>query len=100
MADQLAWPMRLDHTGRIATVDRDSIPGTAQAVRLTVVTDPGERTVSPTFGTPDPTYSGLDETELRSRIRRWVPRALLDVTVGQADGHGIQPVRIVVTGVR
>lgn len=100
MTVQLSWPLRLDHTGRLATIERDSLEGTAQAVRLTVLTDPGERTVSPDFGTPDPSWDGLDEQELRQRVNRWVPRARIDVAIDQTRGDGTQPARIVVTGVR
>lgn len=102
MTVQLAWPARLDSTGALAVVGRDTDAGVAQAVRLTLASRhaapprPGDRLVASQFGIPDPTYIGMDADEVLAAVERWAPRAEVTIDAGIV-GNGHQDVTVTVT---
>jgi hypothetical protein len=90
----ISFPMRVDQTGSIATSGGpDDIDG---AIRMILVTAPGERLMRPQFGCRiwqlmfEPVNAntlGLMAEAVRDALSQWEPRAVVeDVTVEPADG--------------
>jgi len=85
-----AFPPRLDHRGRLATVG--SVEEIEQAIRIIITTVPGQRVMRPEFGCRlhelvfapnDAQTAGLAERYVREALGRWEPRIdLEDVTAG------------------
>lgn len=78
MTGTLAFPFSLDPQGRIATVPYGSDQEVDGAIAALILTDLGERPLSPTFGVPDPAGIGVTQG---------------DIQVGLAD-HGFEDVTI------
>lgn len=78
MTGVLAFPFRLDPQGNVATAAYGSDQEVDGAIAALILTDIGERPLSPGFGIPDPTGIGLTEG---------------DIQVGLAD-HGFEDVTI------
>jgi uncharacterized protein len=84
-----AFPMRTDATGSIALVTRDE--ELEEAMRIVLVTAPGERPMRPEFGCAihdyvfapaDATTCGMVAYEVRNSLARWEPRVeIVDVHV-------------------
>jgi Bacteriophage baseplate protein W len=84
-----AFPMRTDATGSIALVS--SQQEVEEAMRLVLVTAPGERPMRPEFGCrihdhvfapADATTAGIVAYEVRNSLLRWEPRVdVIDVDV-------------------
>ena len=81
----LAFPIRVDLTGKVALVDGE--PELEQSIALILGTIPGERPMRPEFGCrihdyvfapADATTAGLIAYEVRQSLLRWEPR--IDVT--------------------
>lgn len=53
----IAFPFQLDTTGSVATVEQDSAAEIDQQIALAMLTRPGERIQSPTFGVADPAFT-------------------------------------------
>jgi phage baseplate assembly protein W len=77
-----AFPLRVDMTGRIALVRRER--ELEEAMRLILMTYPGERAMRPEFGCRlrDFVFRGANDTtaaelsvEVRQSLLRWEPRA-------------------------
>lgn len=89
----LAYPMGVDHTGRIALSRGDDV--ISESIRLILGTSPGERPMRPDFGCPiheqvfepaDATTEGVVAFEVENSLRRWEPRIEVhDVQVSTAD---------------
>lgn len=97
------WPMRVDHTGAIAMTrggaDLDD------AIRVVLLTAPGERVMRPAFGCRiwdllfEPVTAnllGLIREAVRDALAQWEPR--IEVTdvdpVQDDDAHGLVRIRI------
>lgn len=98
----LAFPPRLDATGRLAwAVGHQSV---RESIRIVLTTEPGERLMLPAFGAglrtflfePNvPSTHRLIEERIGFALRRWEPRiAVESVTVRP---HPDDPVKAVVT---
>jgi phage baseplate assembly protein W len=92
----LAFPMRLDPSGSIALVTRET--KIEQSIRLILATAHGERPMRPDFGSgvhnyvfsaDDAVTAGRLAFEVRTALERWEPRIdLVDVSVAPDDTHG------------
>ena len=72
-ADLISFPMRLDPTGAIATVEQNSDPDIEQQIALALLVVPGERIQVPLFGCADPAFSGFELTSLRRHLATFGP---------------------------
>ena len=59
-----SYPFRLTQNGSIATVEQNSSTAAAEQIAMLVLTEKGERQMVPAFGITDPTFSGIDPSEL------------------------------------
>jgi uncharacterized protein len=92
----LAFPMRLDPSGSIALVTRET--KIEQSIRLILATAHGERPMRPDFGSgvhnfvfssDDAVTAGRLAFEVRAALERWEPRIeLVDVSVAPDDTQG------------
>ena len=80
-----AFPLRVDHAGGIALVRRER--ELEEAMRLILMTYPGERPMRPDFGCRlrDFVFRGANDTtaaelslEVRQSLLRWEPRVDID----------------------
>jgi phage baseplate assembly protein W len=97
----LAFPLRLDAKGRLATVEGEEL--VAQAIRLVLMTNPGERAMRPRFGAglaalvfeaPSPQTMLLVERRVREALVRFEPRVDVDAVSATADPN--EPARLLV----
>ena len=65
MTGTLAFPFHLDAQGNIATTPYGSDQEVDGAIAALILTDVGERPLSPEFGVPDPTGIGLTEGDIQ-----------------------------------
>ena len=82
----LRIPFALDVTGGAAVVEQDSLGEITQCVTQLLGTVIGSRDVVPTYGIPDPTFSGPSQSEITNAIAAWEPRAAVSVTVTTPPG--------------
>lgn len=98
-----AWPMRVDHTGAIAMTSGSS--DLDDAIRVVLLTAPGERVMRPAFGCRiwdllfEPVNAnllGLVREAVRDALAQWEPRIeVLDVVPVQDDvDSGLVRIRI------
>jgi phage baseplate assembly protein W len=97
----IAFPMRVDHTGSIATTT--GVDDIDRGIRVVLATAPGERVMRPAFGCRiwelmfepiNATTVGLMEEAVREALVRWEPRIeVTDVDV-VPDDHDPGVVRI------
>jgi hypothetical protein len=69
----IAFPMRLDPTGAIATVEQNSDAEIEQQLALAMLTGPGERIQVPAFGCADPAFTGFELSNLRRHLATFGP---------------------------
>lgn len=87
-----AFPPRVDARGRLALASGiEEIEG---AMRMILLTAPGERVMRPEFGCRvwdylfepmNPTTFGLVEAAVREAIERWEPRVTVEAVHAEAD---------------
>ena len=77
----ISFPMALDATGSIASVEQDSDAEVEQQLAVAMLTRPGERITVPTFGTADPAFAGFQLAALQRHCLDFGP----DVTVTAAE---------------
>ena len=65
MSGVIAFPFRLDPQGNVATAAYGSDQEVDGAIAALILTDIGERPLSPGFGVPDPTGIGLSEGDIQ-----------------------------------
>lgn len=82
----LAVPFAFAGDGTVATVEQDSAEEITQCVRVLLGTVTGSRVVVPTYGVPDPTFTGVDPQEVTDAVTEWEPRAAVTVTVADPPG--------------
>ncbi|MFJ6054577.1 GPW/gp25 family protein [Streptomyces sp. NPDC092307] len=90
-----AFPLGVSPSGGVAMAGGHC--DVEQAIRLILITEPGERPMRPEFGCAvrdrifgsfDASTSGAIAHEVRRALERWEPRITVDeVTVVQAAGH-------------
>lgn len=95
----LAIPLRLDGSGRFATVEQDSAVDIAQCVAVVLATPEGSRIEVPEFGVPRVEFAGADTNDIVSAVAEWEPRADLSIDVAQGLG-GYQSVTVLTAAVR
>lgn len=76
--DVLAFPLRLDHTGALATVDQFSDAGEAQLIAALVTTVRGEREMAPAFGVTDPAFDTIERAEVEAGLELFGPDVVID----------------------
>lgn len=81
----LAVPFAVGPTGSAQTVAQGSLAEVLQSVANLVGTEPGTRLLVPTYGTPDPSFAGLDRPSLTAAVAKWEPRALVRLTSTPTD---------------
>lgn len=79
MTVHLRLPIALGSDGTFLTVAEDSDGEVVQNVAVILRTREGERLATPEFGTPDPTFTGLDIAAVLPVVEQYEPRADLDV---------------------
>jgi uncharacterized protein len=99
-----AFPPRVDARGRIAlTSGYDEIEG---AMRMIILTAPGERVMRPEFGCSvwdylfepvNATTMGMMESAVREALERWEPRAVVEAVRADADPARPESILITVT---
>ena len=68
MTTLISFPFRLTANGSVATADDGSEDYLQEELAQLIRTQPGERTLVPTYGIPDPAYAGFDEAVLRAQV--------------------------------
>lgn len=98
----LAFPIRVNSNGSLATLEQDSDTEIAQSVRLLLATHPGERRSVPDYGLPDPVFTGVDVADIAHVIYEWedrAPTALVDELLrGMTDVVDVYPAGTPLTG--
>lgn len=94
MARVLAFPVHVDSTGRIATVEQDSEADIAQQLAMLILTRPDERPLTPGYGTPDPAFTGFDPQLLAASAEEFGPAVDIDTVTITDRGDGTQDVTI------
>jgi len=96
-----AWPLAVDHTGAIAMTD--GAHGLDDAIRVILLTAPGERLMRPKFGCRiwdlvfEPvtaTLLGLIAEAVRDALAQWEPRIEVDEVVPVQDDDDAGLVRV------
>lgn len=73
VVDVLSHPFRFGPNGRAVTVTQDSDDQRAELLAVLILTRPGERPLTPGFGTPDPAFVGLDVAALEAATNVFGP---------------------------
>lgn len=82
MVAVLSFPFRIGGNGSAVTVEQDTDDQYAELLAALIMTRPGERPLVPGFGTPDPTFVGLDIAALEGAATVFGPPVTIsDVTV-------------------
>lgn len=81
----LTIPFTLAEDGSAQTLEQGTSEEITQCVANLVGTLPGTRYAIPAYGTPDPTFSGLNLAMLNVAARKYEPRATISVKVTPAN---------------
>lgn len=65
--------------GTAAVVEQDTGEEITQCVAMLVGSRPGDRQAVPTYGLPDPTFTGINPIILQTSTATWEPRATVSV---------------------
>lgn len=86
-AGPLAYPMRLAGNGDMLTRVAGTSGEVEDAIRILVETRPGERSLFPEFGTPDPMFEGLNSGDVQAALDQFGPPGVQveDMTEEWAD---------------
>lgn len=99
----IAWPLMVDSTGSIATSAGED--GIASAMRMILMTAPGERLMRPQFGCKiwnllfepiNANTMGLMAEAVREAMSRWEPRVIVDDVRVEPDPGSIGKVVILI----
>ncbi len=88
MSQHLRLPFGLAADGTFATVQEDSDDEVVQNVGVILRTRLAERLATPDFGTPDPTFTGLDAADL-GIVTAAIQGVRYVLTTGSAYGQGV-----------
>lgn len=80
----ILWPFRLGPNGRVITADQASDDVVTSRLACLIQTRPGERTLAPGFGLPDPMFSRFDENALTAAVAQFGPDGIEIGTIGVA----------------
>jgi uncharacterized protein len=89
-----SWPMGVDHTGSIKLTDGADV--LERAMRIVLLTAPGERLMRPQFGCRiwdllfepiTPNLLGLLAEAVRDALAQWEPRVEVEEVVPRPDGN-------------
>ncbi|MGL3805835.1 hypothetical protein ACSYDW_07020 [Paeniglutamicibacter sp. R2-26] len=94
MTGVLAFPFRLDPQGNIATAAYGSDQEVDGAIAALILTDIGERPLSPSFGIPDPTGIGLTEGDIQAGL---TDHGFEDITISNITTRPVSPTQAAVT---
>lgn len=90
-----AHPFRIDPRGQVATVPYGSDDEVEVIIRALVDTRPGDRMVYEEFGTPDPTFSGVDAGDIQAGLDEFGPEGVYVEAVDvEVTGQNEQRARI------
>jgi len=93
MVNLLAYPMRVGTDGKFVTVE-DGPNYYPQELVCLVKTDPGERTLVPTYGISDPTFTQFNAVELEEKVTTFGPPVIIEDVVSTVPGEGKMTVDI------
>lgn len=98
MSTQLiSFPPRLGPQGNFVVRDDDDSDYYAEELGILLLVRPGERDLSPDFGTSDPAFNMVDVNEFVAKVAMFGPPVnILDVTTFPLAGNS-QDVRVVFT---
>lgn len=72
-----AFPMRMAPNGGLLTREPGSDGEAEDAIAVLIQTRPGERPIFDTFGTPDPTFEGLDAGDVQAGLDEFGPAGIV-----------------------
>lgn len=78
MTGVLSFPFHLDPQGRVATAPYGSDQEVDGAIAAIILTDIGERPLTPSFGIPDPVGVGITEGDIQVALTEY---GFEDVTI-------------------
>ncbi len=99
-----SWPMEVDHTGSIRLTDGAN--DLDHAIRMVLLTAPGERLMRPEFGCRiwdllfepvTPNLLGLIAEAVRDALAQWEPRIVVSDVVPVADSDDAALIRITIS---
>lgn len=86
MADGvLSFPFRLTPSGAAATVGYGTDSEVEEAIAVLVLTEIGERLMSPGFGVPDPGFAGLHMGDIQVGLNDYGPTGIRVTAVNITD---------------
>lgn len=94
MSRQIAFPFHVGHDGGIAYIE-DPIQQALQRIIVTLLTSPGERVMSPEFGTPvrEALFENIDEVSVadvvirvQQALARWEPNVIIHDVIPSQEG--------------
>ncbi|QIN94359.1 baseplate wedge protein [Arthrobacter phage Abba] len=86
MADgALSFPFEITPTGEVATVGYGTDAEVEQAIAVLVLTEIGERQMSPGFGVPDPAFAGLHVGDIQVGLDDYGPTGITITSVDIID---------------
>ena len=88
----LSIPFRLTPDGSIATVEHGSDSEVDEAIAALILTQVGERPMSPEYGVPDPTYAGLYPGDIQVGLNEYGPRGVSVVSVEVLPANDTQAI--------
>lgn len=84
----LSHPFRLAPTGRVATVPQGSDEANAEQVAALILTRPGERELVGGFGIPDPTFAGIQASDVAAGVAAFGPDVTIDEVAIEPTSDG------------
>lgn len=71
-----AHPFKIDPRGQVATVPYGSSDEVEGIIRALIDTRPGDRPIFDEFGTPDPTFFGVDVGDIQAGLDQFGPEGV------------------------
>ena len=96
----ISWSFRLDGTGRVASVDPRSDDGQAQRIAEVCRTIKGERPLAVFFGIEDPTWRGLNVSDVAIQVATYGPFDVVVQGIESAPGPNMTQQILVTFGQR
>ena len=87
MVNLLAYPLRVGTDGKFVTIE-DGPDYYPQELVMLVKTDPGERTLVPTYGIADPTFNRFNEVELQDKVSTYGPPVIVNKVTSHVPAEG------------
>jgi hypothetical protein len=88
----LSFPFRLTPTGSVATVENGSDAEIEEAIAVLCLTPIGERPMRPTYGVPDPAFSGLHVGDVQVGLDEHGPEGVTVLAVTSTPHSNTQEV--------